>query len=890
MLRKLSLIFILLFLIFAIDNLYSQESIDSELNKGIILNNAILDVGVTLISVPSDTVDSNIVILPTATVKNFGDTTVSFSVIFKEDSLHNYYDNKWVFDLPPDSPREIYFTPWRISLPRGVHSVKCSTALEGDVNPSNDAVQKQIFCKVTDIAIIAIIDLPDSVDYDDIFTPRARLRNSGSHQEAFWTIFQIDTVFICSLSVTNFAPGIDSILTFNPCTSNFVGNHLVSCTAAVAGDAREVNNVLYDTITVRVKDFGVSEILEPPLIIPENIPIIPKALITNYGSFPATSEVFFAIYDSLSQLLYLDSDSLFLDPQTSDSITFNVYNVTSGRHMAQCYTKLEGDFNPHNDTLIRYFFAGTPIHDVGVANILTPLGTIRRNPINPKAEIKNFGNLSETFFTFFKIRSDGNVVYFDSLLITDLQPGRTIQTTFSIWGTSPGSFIVECYTALNNDINPENNLKVDSVVVETLDIGWTELASVPEAGRASSKHKPVKAGGSLVFVSPSFIYAFKGNNTNEFYCYDITKDTWIEKETIPWVGKKKRVKDGASLCYDNGHYIYATKGKNTQEFWRYNIETDSWAALKIVPFGNSSRQRKVKKGSCITFFPRWDGQNFVYLLKGNSTFEFFAYWVEEDSWIFKQDAPSGPKEKKYKAGSCMTYDYHNNYIWTLKGGTNEFYAYDLTDSIWLLDKPDIPLIGNSGKKKKVKAGGSIAYSSATRSVYVLKGGNTNEFWHYVPGDSWFQMTDLPDSRIIKKRVKYGGSLVFGSGNLFALRGNKTNDFYIFNFGSGVGIEEPKITKPLPVFKGISLRVQPNPFTKTTKICYSLTGSIDVKIQVSIKLYNVTGQMVKVLIDTNVYPGSHNFNFNSTKLPKGIYIVRLTALNRQANQKIVITDE
>jgi hypothetical protein len=740
------------------------------------------DVGVFSILVPVDTVDSNSIVTPIAEVKNFGDITVSFPILFR-DSTFSYNDIQIVMDLPPESTRLVQFRDWQVVLPRGVCIVKCSTALDNDVNNLNDFFEKQIICRVKDI-----------------------------------------------------------------------------------------------------KDFGVTEILAPLPVIPPVSQVNPKILVTNYGNIQATSKVSFMIKDTAAQIIYMNSTFITLDPQISDSVVFSTWSVDSGLYKAIAYTSLEGDINPSNDTMILNFIAGTPNHDVGVVSIISPLDTILKVPINPKVLIKNFGNAVETFNTYFQIKELVTLYYLDSFQVRDLRPNTTIEVTFSIWNPPAGHFSTECFTSLSGDMHPENDLLTGSVTVETLNIGWIARTSLPPG--PSSKPKTVKSGGALAYVPPTTIYAFKGNNTNEFYSYDMASNFWTAKETIPWVGKKKRVKAGASLCSDNQNYVYALKGNGTVEFWRYSIQDNSWSTLAGVPVV-VDKPKKIKAGAGLAFVTISDTQHFIYLLKGNGTFEFYSYWVEKDSWLSKTEAPRGPKGKKYKAGSCIAYDYHNQCIWTLKGGTNEFYAYDLRTGGWLEDKPGMPLIGNSTKKKKIKDGAGLAYSSATRSVYALKGGNTNELWHYVPGDSWHQMDDMTPG---EKGVKAGGSLVFANGNLYALRGNKTNDFFVYNFGSGIGIEEPKINRPFSIFKGISMKVQPNPFSKSTQIFYSIAGNCSVKIPISIKLYNITGRMQKILVDDFGFPGTYKFNLNSAKLPKGIYFIRLTASNHQTSQKLVINSE
>jgi hypothetical protein len=830
---------------------------------------------------PLDTGDSNVVVAPKAIVKNFGDTTVSFPVIFRDNS-YSFYDVKQVSNLAPEDTFVVNFNQWRIRLPRGVFAVKCSTALNNDVDNSNDALEKSIFCRVKDIGVLELC-LPDTVDSGTIVTPCARIKNFGNTQETFFAVFKIGTFYSCTLEVLSPMPEEEDTLTFASFAANIRGMHPVLCTTALAGDVNPNNNFLAGNLAVRSNDFGITAILAPAQIIPQGSQVIPKVLVTNFGTAPATCGVFFIITDSSSVIVFRDSNSITLEPAMSDSVSFTVWNAFAGPYLATSYTKLPGDVNTHNDTLTLYFFAGTPNRDVGVTNIIAPTDTIQRSSIAPKAEVKNFGNLVESFWTFFQITSSGNLVYFDSVLVTNLLPNRTIPITFSIWEPSPGNFMTKCSTALVGDMNPENDFLFGSVTIETLGIGWVSRAQVPPG----PKSKGVKAGGTLVYVPPTSIYAFKGNNTNEFYCYDIATNNWSAKETIPWVGRKKRVKAGGQLCYDNERYIYALKGGNTLEFWRYDTQKDSWAQLKDVPIATEGKAKKVKAGASLAFVPVQDNQHLVYFLKGNGTFEFYAYWVEQDSWLKKLNAPPGPDNKKFKAGSCLAYDHHRQYLWTIKGGTNEFYAYDLNTDSWL-DKPSLNLIGRDEKKRKAKDGAAIAYHPPTRSIYALKGGNTLDFWRYTPPETtWHQLDDMPASSLGKK-IKSGGDLIYAAGNLYALRGNKTFDFYVYNFGSGIGIEEPKTKKSIIDFNDISLRVKPNPLAKTAQINYSFSGSQKSKTPISIKLYNVTGEVVKVLVSDLVLPGTYSFNFRRANLTNGVYFVCLTVKNRQISQKVVIT--
>ena len=65
---------------------------------------------------------------------------------------------------------------------------------------------------------------------------------------------------------------------------------------------------------------------------------------------------------------------------------------------------------------------------------------------------------------------------------------------------------------------------------------------------------------------------------------------------------------------------------------------------------------------------------------------------------------------------------------------------------------------------------------------------------------------------------------------------------------------------------------PNPFNPTTKIIFSL--AIDSKV--SLKIFDMLGQEVATLVNTNMTAGSHYVDFNASSLNSGIYIYQIEA--------------
>jgi hypothetical protein len=130
-------------------------------------------------------------------------------------------------------------------------------------------------------------------------------------------------------------------------------------------------------------------------------------------------------------------------------------------------------------------------------------------------------------------------------------------------------------------------------------------------------------GSFLVYDSGQTIYAHKAKY-HEFYAYNVQTDSWSSPRAgIPFQnsrGSSRRSRDGGSGAWLNG-CLYALKGGNTQEFWRYNPSTDSWHELDTLPLrGTSGLKKRVKAGGDIV--PQADGSA-LYALKGNNTREFW---------------------------------------------------------------------------------------------------------------------------------------------------------------------------------------------------------------------------------------------------------------------------
>ena len=496
----------------------------------------------------------------------------------------------------------------------------------------------------------------------------------------------------------------------------------------------------------------------------------------------------------------------------------------------------------------------------------------------------NFGSQVETFRVFFRI--SGPTGYVDSLTVS-LAGGRDSLLVFAGWIPAAGTYTARCSTWLAPDANRANDtLGVSFRAMNIILPGWTRrLDLLPGA-----KRKNIKDGGALVWGrepanDTGYIYAFKGNNTYEFYRYNVATNAWVVRESIPAYNrnmKKKAVKKGSSLAWGTDGKVYATKGNSTLVVWRYDPLARTWTQMADVPAGTKTCREGVGTAAV-----RVGGSDYIYLLKGSGTTEFYRYNIGADAWETMENAPTGASGKTFKNGSGVTYD-GGDTIFTLKGSYNEFFSYSISGRNWTT-RETLPRIAPPGTRKtKVKDGAGIAYNG--RVVYALKGGNTNEFWNYdCSARRWYTADQMPT---FSKRVKGGGALTFGADRCWAFRGNNTLEFWQYRSPIADGLPlaaggSPKNVQgaAVPRTAEFGLQIAPNPFAGAASVTYSLPNSANV----SLRLYDVTGKLVNTLASGHHPAGSYSYSLLTThySLVSGIYLLKFEAEGRVATQKLII---
>jgi hypothetical protein len=73
---------------------------------------------------------------------------------------------------------------------------------------------------------------------------------------------------------------------------------------------------------------------------------------------------------------------------------------------------------------------------------------------------------------------------------------------------------------------------------------------------------------------------------------------------------------------------------------------------------------------------------------------------------------------------------------------------------------------------------------------------------------------------------------------------------------------------------------PNPFNPFTNIDFILVADS----RVMMKLYSITGELIRILIDDNLSRGVHSYELNGSELSSGIYFYSFEAISSDGKQQ------
>lgn len=524
--------------------------------------------------------------------------------------------------------------------------------------------------------------------------------------------------------------------------------------------------------------------------------------------------------------------------------------------------------------------AGGIICDAGPTGIILPDINILPNlTINPQVSYRNFGWENESIDVYLKIDTVGINIYNESLNMI-LEPYAETTVTFSPWTTCSGENIicdVIAYTVLDGDQYPLNDTLTQQTTVSS---HFWELLPAPF---------PIPSSGHSLMSKDDSTYMVMGIHIPGIYLdttliYDIATDTWIGGSKNPYGPASY----GTANVVNGKFYRIAGTNDFPDPLNRvdiYDPASNIWSSGVSSPVGLIDHISGVYNDSLIFTFGNgnWDYPPTNYVS---------FYNVYTNSWTTVTPFPEQGRGAcaggiidsfaiiacGFKADGTFCKDY-------IIGIINPSNPASIAWGMW----NTIP--GMADGRYRVPCGIDKWNKELWLVCGKITGGETDETWSFNPHTmtwtNWNNPKPHPMSNVTPIVITY---TIYGNTGIFVPSGYHSNSYiseHEFFHTGALGIEEWQKVKESVNF-GFHGNI-PNPSKSYTPISYMTTKSG----RVSLKVYDKTGRLIRILVDRQVEPPGEKTVYwdgkdnNLRKVASGIYFLRLVAENNIDTYKLVL---
>ena len=248
-----------------------------------------------------------------------------------------------------------------------------------------------------------------------------------------------------------------------------------------------------------------------------------------------------------------------------------------------------------------------------------------------------------------------------------------------------------------------------------------------------------------------------------------------------------------------------------------------------------------------TYHMYYEGSDGEYTQVGHATSADGIGWKKDPLNPVLTVGEGGSWDDLTVGGPCVVYDGQVFHMWYSGGEESAFdwkagYAYSTDGSNWIKVTVNRPVL-------------ALGDDRSWESTFAAAGGVEVMF-----NDDLSQLM-----------MWYGGGTGFGIGDIgFASS---------FDLVSGVvrDTDVKNITQNFSLYQNY-----PNPFNPSTTIEFTLPKSEFVEL----KVYNILGKEVSILISQNLNQGSHSYKFDGREIASGVYYYRLEAGNFVQTRKMI----
>ncbi|MCK4396195.1 T9SS type A sorting domain-containing protein [candidate division WOR-3 bacterium] len=391
------------------------------------------------------------------------------------------------------------------------------------------------------------------------------------------------------------------------------------------------------------------------------------------------------------------------------------------------------------------------------------------------------------------------------------------------------------------------------LAISALEAGtWQTKASMPTARRG-----PAGAEAS----SKIYVIGGCGGQGRKNEEYNPSTNSWATKAPLPQPRRRGMgavAGEVSGKIYFIGGHQGPPPGQTVNFNDEYNPVTNSWTIKASMSTPREGAACGVVDGK-IYVIGGYDGTNFLNSVE--------VYNPGTNFWSTKASMPS---ERAFIASAVV-----DGKIYVIGGhnGTsplNTVEVYNPSTNSWLT-KASMPTTRYW-----------LAADAVGEKIYATGGFDGADYLNiveeYDPGtNSWSTDTPMPTSRSHLTAVEVNGK-IYAIGGVIA-GGSFTNKNE--EFIPSTGIDEEKSMELSKTFSLI--KNSPDPFNSYTNIEYTLGTDCEVKLEV----YNAIGKKMATLVNQKQSAGYHRVQWK-TKVPSGIYFLRIEAREFSEIQKMVIT--
>jgi len=341
--------------------------------------------------------------------------------------------------------------------------------------------------------------------------------------------------------------------------------------------------------------------------------------------------------------------------------------------------------------------------------------------------------------------------------------GSMIQWQFILAATQSITLQADWELGSYNDQRIDTKDTADSIQLRQGIGEWDQIDNIPVYY--------LRYGAEMV-SDGSYLYAFRGYYSPEFYRFDPDVNDWKRLADLP-----SSTYDGSALVYGGDGYMYAFPGGNAaqssdslKQFWRYDIVNDTWNVLADAP-------EEQRRGTSLAY----DDNGNIWALFSSSGADnwFYVYDISEGTWTAKANMTVVPSNGggglvfvPTTASGCSSAD---GCLYGVRGGNqDDFYQYDIENNSW----STMDLITSN-----VSYGNEITYDPVRNDIYIFRANNTDDFFQYdVATNNWDASAATTEDA--PGLVYYGGSMEYLDGYIYGFPGQVRQNFWKFDVGDG----------------------------------------------------------------------------------------------------------